>query len=461
MVRTEETLTGVEFSREVVERCRRVRKADTAPERKLVDCGPNGCTAWIQVLYTKETQEAECRRFSDENFADPAACQSTIEAFKNTAGYSAASFRERVRLVDDAISQCAEIDVRPTPLMQSLGEKLEVGMTTFRKGAPGYLKNYWLADYAPMWQQLKESDRFVARLQLLRAYLAHKVLVMDVIEASTLDEVQQDTPEAMTALLEVMKKVTRDQAFGTEDIHLFAVDRLGQMHRRGHLTADTAAINGFIREHYPPAELVAWGKFRGVIKLFAFDGTIDDAEWAFGRGMRDWKRAASELLKTTHHGAPGTRLRRLRDSVELALKDARDTDRFRAFKAVICWTSCADLVLDVEQHLPADIRAGYDWSFLYDVFHRTDDDMSKADFDRFMARMVRALAEEDDEKKTCTGLSGRLEKIEAYEFPTDSVDSLICRCLRWMKDGTKVLVNKSELYDRAVDRNLTCVQPAS
>jgi hypothetical protein len=462
VVRTEETLTGVEFSRQVVERCRRVRKADTAPERKMVDCGPNGCTAWIQVFYSKEAQESECSRFSDENFADPAACQNTIEAFKNVAGYSAASFRERVKLIDDAISQCAEIDVRPTPLMGSLDKKLKVGMSTFREGRlPRYLKSYWLADYGPMWQTYEESDRFVERLRMLRKYLAHKVLIMDVIEASTVDAEQLDTPEGLAALMKVMGNVSRDEAFGTQHVHMFALAVLGSMHRAGQLTVDTGALNSFIRGTYPADAAANWNQFMDVVKLFHFDGQIDQEEWDYILGVRDWKRGASELLNNPNHGASGTRMKRFQQALERALAE-KPKDRFRAFKSVICWTSCAELVLDVEKTLPKDIQAGYDWGFLHDVFTRTDDDMSKPVYDRFTKRMVRALAEEKDEKKTCTGLAGQIEKLDELDLPTDSLDGIICRCLKQMSDGaTKNLVNKSELYDRAIDRNLTCVRPAS
>ena len=76
-----------------------MRRGEPNLARKSTDCGPSGCYAWIQIDYSREEQEAECSKLTDEKFADPAECQNTIEDFKNVKGYSAASLRKRVDLL--------------------------------------------------------------------------------------------------------------------------------------------------------------------------------------------------------------------------------------------------------------------------------------------------------------------------------------------------------------------------
>jgi hypothetical protein len=62
---TRETLTGVDLVRKVVERCRRVRRAETKLRAKSVDCDPGGgCTAWIQIFYSSDDQKQECTTYT-------------------------------------------------------------------------------------------------------------------------------------------------------------------------------------------------------------------------------------------------------------------------------------------------------------------------------------------------------------------------------------------------------------
>ncbi len=465
VVKTNETLTGVELQRQVVERCRRVRRKELAPSRKLVDCGPGGCFAWIQIDYSKEDQQAECKRLTDGNFADPDACQATIEAFRNTRGYTAQSFRDRVALIERAMGECSNIDVRPTPLMEALGEKLALGMQTFNgpdSDAPRHLKNYWLAPFPPLWQQVKESNDFVERLRLLRDYLAHKVLIMQVIETTWPDDDQIDTAAAIAGMIAAVTKVSPAPAYGTQHVQMMVLYRLDEAARRGHLTVDTGGLNETLRQIFPPETSFEWSELLSMTKLFRWDGLIDDAEWQYVQKMRDWARAGVELLEEENHGGGRRRFERFHAALQRSLATAkRPEDRIDRFRDVAPWTSSPVFILDLEPTLPTDLQQEYDWGLLWEVFYRGQEKLSVQEHRRFRERLVRALgslpADAKERRSACIGLSDRFTKLEAYGTDTSPANGALCACLETLNTESMSLNNKVELYRRAMDRGLTCI----
>jgi hypothetical protein len=460
IVQTSETLTGVEMERKVVERCRRVRQGDTEAQRKSVDCGPVGCLAWIQIDYSNERRDRECKRLTDENFADPEACQALIEEFKNVEGHSAGSFRKRVSLLEEALTACAEIDVRPTPLMESLREKLAVGMTTFRRGAPRYLRNYWLADFGPMWVAYKESPKFAERLQLLLGYLRHKVPILDVLEATYDDDEKLDTPQGLSRLFAAMKAAPKEEAYGVEFVHMVAASHLGDLAERGHMTQDLSAVNAWMRATYPGSLVTSWDYVPTMYTLFGADGVIDADEWAWTASMTRWRsRARQEMLQVERHTG-GDRVARLLES----LRDVREKNPkltpIRALDAALPSRAPA-LLLAAESKLPKDVRDAIDWDFLSDQKPYWDAWKPLAPRQKYMQRMRRALATAAVDRPLCFDLYKRLELLDDHGVPTTGLDRLICGCLEGPMKETPTLNsgNKSPLYERAMKEKMACVQP--
>ncbi|MEE8409303.1 MAG: hypothetical protein V3T05_06845 [Myxococcota bacterium] len=461
IVETTETLTGIEMQRKVVERCRRVRQGDSELQRKSVDCGPAGCVAWIQIDYSKQRRELECNRLTNENFADPEACQALIEEFKTVEGYTAASFRRRVSLLEDALAACAEIDVRPTPLMQSLGEKLSIGMGTFRKRAPGYLYKHWLADYPPMWEQYKQSPKFAERLQLLLGYLRSKVPILDVTEATYVDDERLDTPEAIAFLFAKMKAAPRAKAYGVGDIHMLAVSHLGTQARKKHLRQDLAAINTWVRKTYPPAPMIDWGHVSSMARLFAADGTIDAEEWAWASALSSrWRaRIQYELFKTEKHTGK-TRQARFMKALAAVRKDKPTQALDRTLRTLMPRQLPA-FFLDIEPSLSKEMRDAIDWSFLAKQLPGTRDISPLKDQIRLLERMRQALRDNPISDGMCNSLYKWLDLLDAYGVSTTGLDDPICDCLEGpMRDvGTLTSGNKSPLYERAVMESFQCVRP--
>ncbi|MEE8409535.1 MAG: hypothetical protein V3T05_08015 [Myxococcota bacterium] len=461
IVETSETLTGIEMQRKVVERCRRVRQGDTEVQRQSVDCGPAGCVAWILVDYPKERRELECKRLTDEPFADPVACQALIEDFKTVEGHTAESFRRRVSLLEEALAACAEIDVRPTPMMQSLEEKLSIGMGTFRKRAPRYLYKHWLADYPPMWEQYKQSPKFAERLQLLLGYLRSKVPILEVTEAAYVDAEALDTPEAIANLFAKMKAAPKEEAYGVGDVHMLAVSHLASQARKGHLTQDLSAISAWVRKTYPPAPMIEWGHVGGVARLFAADGVIDAEEWAWTTGLSDrWRaRIQHDLFKVEKHTGKS---RKARFHEALAtLQEVRPKDEPKRLLEALMPREVPRFFLEIEPSLPDAFRKIITWELLKKQLPNLRDLHPPKDQARLVERMRKALIDDPIDNRMCVDLYKRLELLEKYGASTKRLTDPICDCLNGplLDSGTLNSSNKSTLYERAVMENLPCVRP--
>src|SRR5688572_26058388 len=107
VIETTETLEGVSMQRKVVERCRQFRKSPLKVGHKSTDCGPAGCVAWLEVTFSKADEKAECSAYASEHFADPNECERLIQEFRTSEGRTAASLYARARLLDAALTACA------------------------------------------------------------------------------------------------------------------------------------------------------------------------------------------------------------------------------------------------------------------------------------------------------------------------------------------------------------------
>lgn len=461
-VQTDESLTGVELKRQVVEKCRMIRTAEPTVTRKSVECGPAGCDAWIQVRYTDAEKIEACQRLEDGDFAGPEACQATIDAFSRVPGYSAKSFRERVRLIDRALVDCAQIDVRPTPLMGSMDAKLKAGMRTFNgpeSGAPDFLRNYWLAPFAPLWTQYEQNPKFVERLKLLRGYLAHKVLLMDVVEAATPEDL--DTPEAVATIARTCAAVPPDEAYGTAHVQFLAVESLYDRFFTGRLFTDVEPVSKVVRGQYPPETLT---ETMQIAQLFSIGGRIDPTEWAYAAKTRVDGPTARRVLEVPDHGGPEIRHQRFREALDRALAGAEPRRRVSRFKNVL--PNDGAFLLAVEAGLPADLRAVIDFDFLKDLFHRSERKMTPADTQAYRARMAEALkslpAEDKARRARCLALGDDLKFLDEQGAATldAGFGPLLCECLTGPLGAEGLsLNNKSALYERALRERLPCVAP--
>lgn len=466
VVQAEETLTGVELKRKVVERCRMIRTAEPEITRKSVDCGPAGCIAWIQLRYTDAQKDESCQRLEDGKFAGPEACQETIDAFSRVPGYDAASFRRRTTLLDRAMVDCAEIDVRPTPLMGSLDAKLKAGMAIFNRpeaDTPGWLKRYWLAPDAPLWKRYEEDPKFVARLRHLRGYTAHKALLMDVVEASEPEDL--DSKAAVERIARACEAVSPDEAYGVRRVQMLAASALYDRwsSRRFSPSTDVSPVRDVLMKQYPP-EGTAYPEDMTMAQLFSVGGVIDAAEWAYLMRTPVTGPATRRGLEVRDHGGGATRRTRFKAALERALAGVEGPKRVRRFEHVL--PADLGLLLEVEREgvLPPDVRAHLTWPFLKDVFNRGDRDATEAERQAFLDRMTQALAvlpeKPADRRARCLGLADDLEALADAGRPTRGQGALVCTCLTdVLGDEGLSLVNRHDLYERALAEGLPCVSP--
>ncbi|MBS2025187.1 MAG: hypothetical protein JST92_22535, partial [Deltaproteobacteria bacterium] len=393
VVETKETLTGVDLQRKVVERCRRVKRGATVPKYKSSECGPDGCQAWVQVLYSKADEKAECSKFQSEDFADPAACEKDIDTFRHLQGRDADSFRKRASLLTAALAHCDKIDVRPTPALMALDEKLRAGMdefeftqkrqnaladetswmtrdrdTTFgdhsRQEAIDEFRPLWawyLTTYEPLRQDFAESKLLTQRIKLVRDLVANKALVFDVLEAALSKEL--DSAAGVQRLLKAVQAAPTGGQYGSPDVHWAVLDSLEK------LKADTQAIQAWYRTAYPPTKLDRFAVPQNLVRVFASDGAVSQEEWDWtyamiGAGQCSW--CSRMLLAVKDHGAPETRLTRAQDALEQAIKLSRraQTPKDQAYT----WSNLGPMkdpafLLAFEPRLKPEVRAWLDWGF--------------------------------------------------------------------------------------------------
>jgi len=459
VVQTRETLTGIEVERKVQERCRRIRVGDNKLSRKMVDCGPEGCTAWVLIDYSEAQRDRECKNLTDENYASPEECTRLIEEFKSVPGHTAASFRKRAELIESAIGACAEIDVRPTPLMQSLEEKLKIGMSHYRKGAPKYLRKYWIQDHPPMWAEYKQSPSFSQRLKILWSYLSQKPPLLEVIEHTYIDKKAFDTPEALARLFEKMKKAPKDEAYGTRDIHMIPVTRIGSMLGRDHYTQDLSELNKWIRKEYPADKIKSWGHIINIAHLFAADHVIDQEEWDWAVKLPSWRnRISLELLKTKQHSGK-SQVERAMEALDFMRENKRRSTLPRALTGVIPRKQ-PKLFLSVLERLSAQEQAEVPWK-TYVHFLGSESARDRYEIPaKFLPQMESVIIRTKYDLKACKALPRRFEFLENQGRDLKKFNEIICKCLttyREKRSPYKGAYNR-DLYGRAVREGLKCVQ---
>ncbi|MGZ6142297.1 MAG: hypothetical protein ACXWLM_03110 [Myxococcales bacterium] len=455
---TRETLTGVDLSRKVVERCRRVRTRDTRVRAKSVDCSPDGCQAWVQIFYSADDQKQECTTYTKEDFTDPAACEKDVQAFRSIEGHSADSFRARAGALDAALVHCAKIDVRPTPAILALDEKLRAGMAAFEwtqhlKEAFGDEEyrptwGWWLGKDEQLHSQIAESKLLVDRIRLVRDYVANRALVFDVIEA--LDADDRDTPRGIARIRDALLKAPPGKQYGTRfDIHFSAAGSIWRW------KTDTTPLDEALRQLYKPEDSRegSWD----VAKLFAQKGRVTQAdwEWVFAAHQHDYcGPCIRSLLQVPKHEG-GDRVERALQAVA-TIPPARRNPAYAYYDLISYGTP--DLALALEPRLSPELRAqAYTWHYLKELVRRFHAKEASPELSqRLSLRAAQALAA--DASGSCTGLADEIRTIGWNPPVLELLDKRTCSCLTGELRNQTHLVNRDDLLQHAKSRKLACVK---
>ncbi len=484
IVETRETLKGIDMQRKVIERCRRVRKHETKVRYKSVDCGPEGCTAWIQVLYTQEDERAECPAYTQDNFADPAACERDIEAFKTVQGRTSESFRQRAKILTDALSRCEGIDVRPTPAILALNTKLAAGMDAFefterkqqaRLETPFFdttwyksredmmqrrgLDDTFLTTYLPLRQQIAEAKLLTDRIALIRGYVANKALVFALFEALRAKDLQ--TPAGIARLLAAMKNTPVGAQYGAPNAHFVVPSSLYRA------KVDTTPIAAFMMHTYPPEERGFEEAFE-MAKFLDDDGRTSEEEWdylmrAHTQGAHGCLPCLRVAIAAPEHGTPEKRLEHLLAALATLPAKERLRDRRHQLKELLPLNDPL-FVIAALPHLPDAYRAAADLSFFDELTSRLGYSPAPNQAAAVVGRVVQLLAHrptdvEGAPTSPCRAIASRLDKLERYQAHLAPLDGAVCSCLKGeLKAEPAHSWLKSQLMKLAQERKLPCAR---
>jgi hypothetical protein len=455
-VTTSETLKGVDLQRKVVERCHRVRKAEPQLRGKSLECEEGRCQAFIQLFYSKETQKAECSAYAQEDFADPAKCEQDIEAFRQQQGFTAASMRQRDGQLGAALSHCAQIDVRPTPALLALDEKLRVGLGNLSSSGERNEAGEFLGTYGPTMQAIAENKTLLGRISLARGLVASKVLVLDVVEASLAEDL--DSPAGVARLLASYRAAPLGSSYGAPDPHFL---RLGSI---AGLKADTRPVAEFLRTAYqpekPPPDLNQedWSL---ISRMLAADRQVTAAEWEWGLRVTRAKlcsRCLAPLLAAPDHGEVSTRLARFFEGIK-ELRAAFGNNRRKEYGIYeLLPHDDPVFVLQAESAAPPELKPFFDfetYGHVVGVFRSTQSLQEQEPARRRWAEKAALPGRDGD---LCRELSRRLEALQREAAPrVPALDQTVCTCL----DGPFAAEERSQkkvVLQYALDGRLACVE---
>jgi len=467
VLKTKETLSGIGMERQVTERCRRIRKSEPTIKFKNVDCGPSGCRAWVQVFYSKADEEAECPRYADEKFEDPARCETDIDEYARTRGHSAVSFKARRDALDRALSDCRSIDIRPTPAIMALDAKLHSGLDTFHTEAASDLPSEDWQDYtrfpSGFVQDLRETKTLIGRIQKVRDYVHDRFLVFSVHDAAWGQD--RDTPAGVQRLLAAMQRCPPGARYGARnDVNIAILWKLKKM------KTDTTAIGDLLRKVYPVESLHRSGNFMGedgsIAIFFASDDKVTAPEWDYVvkcHQLTPCVGCLRDLLVAHDHGGDDVRLKRLLfayDTLPASSKPGALNHLYQHFMPI----NDPDFLLRIEPKLPEAMRTWYDgrmWDAVFDEAKRhASADVQK----RVAARFAKALGREPVTEKPrdyCDNLDRRLHKLEEAEATgLDAAYGMLCWCLKGvMKDMSERYYGKETIISRSLARQQSCRCP--
>lgn len=498
-IETTETLEKVDVERKVVETCRRVRKSEEQIRYRQAGCGPDGCTAWLQVFFGAEAEARECRAYAEGNFADSSQCEELIERFRSTPDLTAESFRVRAELLSQAIVACAEIDVRPTPKLTALDEILWQGVVSPRAEArakrpidkaktiaerlrtlTANSTDAWKADFAeraykPIARQpLLESKIFVDRIAHIRDAMIGYQSIMAALEALVDAEQSPGAKHdaALVAALRSLKPVVG--RFSPQQVLAWAADEIS----RQRAALQQPAIKAYFMEMYLTSpEEVGYALLRAMVS----DERASEDEWQFAMKQMRCFSCATTLLGLPDHGGEPKRVARL---VELS-RTASTEAHIKALQSLD-----PEFMLRSEQALDAKLGAQlftYEWlrqwleklpavgrdtitytlrnSWTFDS-HEWRWAVTPAQHKALAERAWRLLEARVGALR-CDDLDKELSLLESHGVDSRALEATLCRCVSepvslsarapegtLRHDGMRDL---TELYQRLVVWNASCV----
>jgi hypothetical protein len=467
VLKTKETLTGVGMERQVTERCRRIRKSEPTIKFKNVDCGPAGCRAWVQVFYSKADEEAECPRYADEKFEDPARCETDIDEYARARGHSAVSFKARRDALDRALTDCRSIDIRPTPAIMALDAKLQDGLNSFyTEGAtdlPSEDWQYYTGFPSGFVQELRETKTLIGRIQKVRDYMHDRFLVFSVHDAAWAKD--RDTPAGVQRLLAAMQRCPPGARYDARnDVNIAILWKLKKM------KTDTTAIGDLLRKLYSVESLHRTGNFMGedgsIAIFFASDDKVTAPEWDYvvkSHQLTPCVGCLRDLLVARDHGGDDVRLKRLLfayDTLPASSKPGALNHLYQHFMPI----NDPDFLLRIEPKLPEAMRTWYDGRMWDAVFDEAKRHASAEVQKRVATRFAKALGHEPVTEKPrdfCDSLDRRLRKLEEAETAElDAAYGMLCWCLKGvMKDMSERYYGKETIISRSLARHLSCRCP--
>jgi hypothetical protein len=466
VVKTKETLSSVGMERLVTERCRRVRKHDPTVKFKNVDCGPQGCRAWVQVFYSKADEEAECPRYADEKFEDPARCEIDIDEYAKQRGISAESFRIRRDALQRALADCRNIDVRPTPALTALDAKLHFGLDSFetkeRLTNDSAEETLYTRFPAGFREDLRQTKTLVGRIQKIRDYVHDRFLVFSVYDAAIARD--RDTPAGVQRFLAAVQRCPPGRRFGSVvDVN---IDSLG--HFRSTKT-DTTSISDYLRKMYPVQSLRCTNTMiseeDSLTRFFASDGKITQGEWDYVVKLPEIQychNGAGKLLAVPNHGGDDLRLARLL----YAYKKWPPAEKAGTNPA-FTWMPLDDpeFILRIETKLPESKRTWYDTLLWNAILSRARRERARPEVVKQVAdRFAEALGREpvfEPKLDYCKELPSRLATLEeAGVSGLATASKKLCWCLNGpMADMPENRYQKKIVFEDSMKRHLSCRCP--
>ncbi len=477
-VRTKETLNKIEVERSVVERCRRVRKSRDDVRAHQTSCGSSGCTSWLEVVFDQEAEARECRAYAQDTFEDPKACERWIETFRDTPGLTAASFLKRKQVLEQAIVACAEIDVRPTPLLEALNESLWSGVISPKleswtpapdepeEDIPGRVSRYlankrtrlWRdfaqASYRPMARQpLRETKVFVDRIALVRDAMLPYIPLMEVW--ARMARLRFEKGGSEDALLKAMERLQKVGRIEPDWVHFKVAEKLKDSAR------DWRKLRRWMVDRYPAASL-SKRRLGWMAALFVSDSRLLDEEWAYlaggppcGRCLRLVFEHVPRDEKTPKRAVFA--LESLYGSKGQGKRVARDLLRHLS----------VELAVGSAAAVRAELRASlYDfalWDGLRVRLPAARGKKSVMPLRQKVLRGMRLRLKEDlksPDRTQCRRLDKRLETLELEGVKTRGFAPQVCRCLREAK-GARRIGELDALYLRALHWGRSCLKERS
>jgi hypothetical protein len=466
VVKTKETLSSVGMERLVTERCRRVRKHDPTVKFKNVDCGPQGCRAWVQVFYSKSDEEAECPRYADEKFEDPARCEIDIDEYARQRGISAESFRIRRDALQRALADCRSIDVRPTPALMALDAKLHAGLDSFETKEKltndSEEETLYTRFPAGFREGLRQTKTLIGRIQPIRDFVHDRFLIFSVHEAAVARD--RDTPAGVQRFLAAIQRCPPGRRFGAiVDVNIFSALYFRSM------KTDTTSISDALRKMYPPEALRCTNTITSeedaLITLFVGDDRATPGEWDYVTKVAKLPychNGTGKMTNVRNQGGDDLRLKRLLSTYQ---KTPETTKPNRSPAISVLPVQDPEFLLRIETQLPEDMRSWYDttmWEAVYESArraHATPELLGK-----LAARYAETLGHEpafEPPKDYCKKLPGRLSELELAEAPgLTAAARRLCWCLNGaLAEMPDNRYPKKEIFEISMKKHLACRCP--